>query len=77
MKQIIYIGPDIRGVVRKNQIFTYNPKGVIERATAVYAQANIFFVPMDVIREKKSELRRQGSFLNITYQKMKKAAMRR
>ena len=77
MKQIIYIGPDIRGVVRKNQIFTYNPKEVIERATAVYAQANIFFVSMDVIWEKKSELRRQGSFLNITYQKMKKTAMRR
>lgn len=76
MKQIIYIGPDISGVVRKNQIFTYNPKEVIERATAVYAQANIFFVPMDESRNKKNELCRQGSFLNLTYKKFEKAIRR-
>lgn len=77
MKQVMYIGPDIRGIVRKNQIFTYEPKEVIEKAAAINASARLFFVPMDEIVESKNELRRQGSFLNITYKNFEKTIMRR
>lgn len=31
MNQIMYIGPDVKGVVKRNQIFTYDPKEVKEK----------------------------------------------
>lgn len=77
MKQVMYIGPDIRGIVRKNQIFTYQPEEIIEQAAAIYGPAKYLFVPMDDIVKKKEELRRQGSFLNTVYRQLEKETMRR
>lgn len=77
MIQIMYIGPDIRGVVRKNQIFTYQPEEVINQASAIDGLAKHLFVPMDDIVGKKNELRRQGSFLNVAYRQLEKKTMRR
>ncbi len=77
MKQVMYIGPDIRGLVRKNQIFTYQPDKIIEQASAIYGPAKYFFIPMDDIVKQKNELRRRGSFLNTAYKQFEKEIMRR
>lgn len=72
MKQIMYLGPDIKGIVRKNQIFTYQPENVIEQACEVSTLAKYLFVPMDDIVQSKNELRRTDSFLNLAYKKVEK-----
>lgn len=72
MKQVMYLGPDIKGVVRKNQIFTYHPHDLIERVCKVSPLAKNLFVPMDDIVQSRNELRREGSFLNLAYRKVKK-----
>ena len=72
MKQVMYLGPDIKGIVRKNQIFTYDPEDVIVQACGVSPLARDLFVPMDNIVHSRNELRREGSFLNLAYRKIKK-----
>ena len=72
MKQVMYLGPDIRGLVRKNQIFTYYPEDVIRRACEMNRLARHLFVSMENIVQKKEELRREGSFLNLVYKKIEK-----
>lgn len=68
----MYIGPDIKGVARHNQIYTYKPDAVIARACEVHPLAMHLFVPMDTIVESKRELKREGSFLFIANEKIKK-----
>lgn len=72
MKQVIYLGPDIKGIVRKNQIFTYWPENVIEQACEINILAKYLFVPMKNVVQSRNELRRQDSFLYLAYQKVKK-----
>lgn len=72
MKQIAYIGPTIRGLVKKNQIFTYEPKEIIEKAQKVSMYTGYLFVGMDDIVEKRNELKKQGTLLNISYEIVKK-----
>lgn len=72
MKQIVYIGPTIRGLVKKNQIFTYEPKEIIEKAQRVSMYTGYLFVKMDDIVSKRNELRKQGTLLNIAYSIVKK-----
>ena len=70
MKQVMYIGPDIKGIVRKNQIFTYMPEDVINQACGINKLAKHLFVQMDDIVQKRKELRIQGTFLNLVYKKI-------
>lgn len=70
MKQVMYIGPDIKGIVRKNQIFTFMPEDVINQACEINKLAKHLFVPMDNIVQKRKELFRQGTFLNLVYKKV-------
>lgn len=72
MKQIMYLGPNLKGIVRHNQIFTYHPGEVIAQACEISPLAKHLFVNMDDIVTSKNELRKQGSFLNLTYQKVRK-----
>lgn len=72
MSQIVYIGPTIRGLVKKNQIFTYEPKEIIERSQKISMYAGYLFVGMDDIVSKRNELRKQGTLLNISYNIVKK-----
>lgn len=74
---VMYLGPDLKGIVRHNQIFTYHPEKVIEQAGMVCGLAKHLFVEMDNIVIQKNELRRSGSFLNLTYQKIEKAERNR
>lgn len=71
MKQVIYLGPSIDGVVEKNKIFNYNPKDVIKKAKEVNPLAEHLFVSMDQIVKKKKELNTKGSLLNIAYESLK------
>lgn len=74
MKQTVYIGPTIRGLVKKNQIFTYAPKEIMEKAREVSGYTAYLFVKMDDIVSKRNELRTKGTLLNISYEKVKKEA---
>lgn len=68
----MYLGPDIKGIVRRNQIFTYKPEDVITKACEQNKLARHLFVPMENVVEAKKELRRLGSFLNIAYKNIEK-----
>ena len=70
---VIYLGPDLKGIVRKNQVFRYEPKEVIESAKKVNTLAENLFVTLDKVPETRKEIAREGSFLNITYAKIEKA----
>lgn len=72
MNQIVYIGPTIRGLVKKNQIFTYEPKDIIEKSQKISMYAGYLFVGMNDIVSKRNELRKQGTLLNISYNIVKK-----
>lgn len=74
MKQIVYIGPTIRGLVKKNQIFTYKPEAVMEQVKRVSMYTEYLFVRMDDIVSRRNELREQGSLLNISYKIVEKEA---
>ncbi len=69
---IMYLGPDLKGIVRQNQIFAYFPEKVMERACEVSPLARALFVSMEDIVQSKKELRREGSFLCLAYRKVKK-----
>lgn len=70
---IMYLGPNLKGIVRHNQIFTYRPDKVIEQACEISPLARHLFVSMDNIVSCKNELNRPGSFLNLANQKVKNA----
>jgi hypothetical protein len=73
----MYIGPDIRGVARKNQVYTYHPQEVIDRACGINPLARHLFVDMCDIAETRRELARRGSFLQIAYKKIEQQINRR
>lgn len=66
----MYLGPDMKGIVRHNQIFTYHPEKVIEQACGISPLARHLFVSMDNIVSCKKELSKSGSFLNLANQKV-------
>ncbi len=74
---VMYLGPDLKGIVRHNQIFTYHPENVIGQACGICCLARRLFVPMDDIVSCRNELRRPGSFLSLAYQKIEKAERNR
>ena len=70
----MYLGPDMKGIVRHNQIFTYHPEKVIEQACGISPLARNLFVSMDNIVTCKKELGRPGSLLKLAYQKVEQEA---
>ena len=68
----MYIGPDLKGIVRHNQVFTYKPDEVIGNACEQNKLTKHLFIQMENIVESKNELRRPGSFLSIAYEKVEK-----
>ncbi len=73
----MYIGPDIKGVVKKNEVFTYYPVAIMEQAQQIYGPVRELFVSMDDIVEKRRERDRTGSALNLIYQIVKSSITRR
>ena len=72
MTNVMYIGPPMRGIVRKNQMFTAYPTEVVERAKEVSKLSEHLFIGMDDIIEAKKELKRKDSFLNIAIKQVSK-----
>lgn len=67
MNQIMYIGPDVKGVVKRNQIFTYDPKEVKERVKKMYEPAVELFIKMESAPVQRKAVCTEGTLLNITY----------
>ena len=67
MNQIMYIGPDVKGIVKRNQIFTYDPKEVKERVKKMYEPAVELFVKMEFAPVQRKAVCTEGTLLNITY----------
>lgn len=67
MNQIMYIGPDVKGVVKRNQIFTYDPKEIKEKVKGMYAPAVELFAKMEDAPEQRRLAYKEGTLLNITY----------
>ena len=72
MKQIMYIGPEVPGVIGKNQIFTFDPEDKKEKVKKIYPAAVNLFVGMDHITEARKEVSQDGTFLNVTYKNFAK-----
>ena len=73
---IMYLGPGIPGVVKRKQIFNYEPTGVIKEAAARAELAKYLFVPMENIVEAKRSLKTPGSLLNVAFKKVHKEIWR-
>lgn len=69
----MYIGPDLKGIVRHNQIFTYYPEKIIEKAREINPLAGYMFIQTEKVVISKNELRREGSFLSLIYKKIEKS----
>jgi hypothetical protein len=69
---VIYIGPNIRGVVRHNQIFSHMPEKTVEKAMGIDPLAGCLFVEPKEARVKKKEAATRGTLLQIVYQRMEK-----
>lgn len=67
MNQIMYIGPDVKGVVKRNKIFTYDPKEIKEKVKGMYTPAVELFVKMEDAPEQRRLAHKEGTLLNITY----------
>lgn len=70
MKQKIYIGPSIPGLVRENAVFKDGlPKAVSERKEKDKNFARLL-IPVDKVMEAKKQLKTEGSVLFVSYSKM-------
>lgn len=66
---IMYIGPELNGITRANQIFNYDPVAVKEAAGKVEPLTRYLFVELDNIVSAKKELHTPGSLLFLAYER--------
>ncbi len=72
MDQVMYIGPAVPGLVKKNAVFKGGlPELVKRQAEADRAFARLF-VPVGKIFEAKKQLAREGSVLAVSYAEVEK-----
>lgn len=69
---VIYIGPTVRGVVNHNQIFSYNPEDIIKKTMEREPLAGYLFVEAKMATEKKQEIPKKGTLINIIYHRLLK-----
>lgn len=70
MKQTMYIGPTVHGLVKKDVIFKDKvPEAVVERAKADKNFARLL-VPMEEAILAKRELLEDGSVRRVSYQRV-------
>lgn len=69
-KTVVYIGPTIGGVVTRNAIFNNGlPKSLKEKTTEIPVLKELI-VPIDKLGDAKVNIVKEGSALNICYQKV-------
>lgn len=66
----MYLGPVIKGVTRRNQIFNYDPAEVKAAAVEISPSAKYLFVDLEDIATKKIELNTPGSLLALAYEQL-------
>ncbi len=66
---IMYIGPELEGITRANQIFNYEPEAIKAAAEKVEPLSRYLFVDLDNIVSAKKELHTKGSLLFLAYEK--------
>lgn len=67
---VMYLGPEIRGVVRHKQVFSYDANDVITEACEKEPLSKYLFVDMKDIASKKRELEEPGSLMNVAFKKI-------
>ena len=67
---VMYLGPEIRGVVKHKQVFSYNAEDVITEAIEREPLSKYLFVDMNDIVNKKRELEEPGSLMNVAFKKI-------
>ena len=73
MKQRMYLGPTVPGIVKENEIFKGElPERAEERARADKHFARLF-VPMDKVMEARQGMQAEGSVLSIAYANVEKS----
>lgn len=77
MTQIVYIGPFIHGLIRKNQVFAFYPKDTIAAAEKIHPIAKQLFVSMDDLPNAKRDLKTKGTLINTAYDILCKSLTRK
>lgn len=73
MKQKMYLGPTVPGVVKENEIFIGElPKEAEDRAKRDRHFARLF-VPMDEVMEARQKMQAEGSVLSVAYDNVEKS----
>ena len=73
MKQKMYLGPTVPGVVKENEIFIGElPKEAEDRAKMDRHFARLF-VPMDEVMEARQKMQAEGSVLSVAYDNVEKS----
>ncbi len=72
MKQVMYIGPAIPGLVKKDTVFKDGLPGKIERAAENNKSFARLFVPVGKVFDAKKQLGTEGSVLAVSYVNVEK-----
>lgn len=73
MKQKMYLGPTVPGLIKENVIYKdVLPKAVEERAQEDKSFARLL-VPMGKVMEAKKQLETEGSVLAVSYENVAKS----
>lgn len=72
MKQVMYIGPAIPGLVKKDTVFKDGLLGKIEKAAENNKSFARLFVPVGKVFDAKKQLGTEGSVLAVSYVNVEK-----
>lgn len=72
MKQKMYIGPTVPGLIRENVIFRDElPKAVFDRMGKDKCFKRLI-IPMDDVMDAEKQMEQEGSVLSVAYETVKK-----
>lgn len=72
MKQVMYIGPSVPGLVKRNTVFKDGlPEQAVKRAEEDKSFSRLF-IPLHKISEAKKQLGIEGSVLAVAYADVEK-----
>lgn len=72
MKQKMYIGPTVPGLIRENVIFRDElPKAVSDRMGKDKCFERLI-IPMDDVMDAEKQMEQEGSVLSVAYETVKK-----
>ena len=69
---VIYIGPDIKGVVKKNTIFNNGITKGLKKKMEEKPMIGGLIIPIEQLADANMQLLKKGSVLNTLYKKVEK-----